>query len=172
MNLASLQPYTLDIALASGAVAIICFILAVSSLARASSLRRKLNRLREISSAADLEQVFTETKDAVQSLQAQLDAAKVHISQLEKALNKKVSTPVIRRYNAFSEVGSDLSYSVAFLDDQGDGVVLTSIYGREDSVTYGKPIEAGESPYLLTEEEQSVISGAMGTLERQPARIS
>ena len=62
-------------------------------------------------------------------------------------------------------MGSDLSYAVALLDSNNNGVVLSSIFGREDSRSYVKPIEAGKSTYTLTDEEdealRQAISGAL-----------
>ena len=62
-------------------------------------------------------------------------------------------------------MGSDLSYAVALLDSNNNGLVLSSIFGREDSRSYVKPIEAGKSTYTLTDEEdealRQAISGAL-----------
>ncbi|WP_076346009.1 MULTISPECIES: DUF4446 family protein [Alicyclobacillus] len=174
MGLSILQPYALDIALGSGFVSILCLIVAVAALSRSARLKRKFARLKEITSAADLEMVFEDTKDAVRKLEAKLREAEERLRELDEALQSKVSTPAILRYNAFAEVGSDLSYSVALVDGKGDGVVITSIYGREDSVTYGKPVQRGDSPYMLTEEERAVIEEALhgAPQTRSTAQIS
>lgn len=65
------------------------------------------------------------------------------------------------RYNAFPDLGSDLSYSVAMLNRAGDGVVMSSIFGREESRTYAKPVVAGTSTYPLSEEEKEAIQKAL-----------
>lgn len=171
-NLNAIQPYALDITLGTAIIAIICIILAIIALTSAGNLRRRLSAWKEISSSSDLEQVFAETKHGVRELEHELESTRAHIAHLEELLQRKVSTPVMQRYNAFAEVGSDLSFSVALVDDAGDGVVLTSIYGREDSVTYGKPVVAGDSSYQLTEEEQMVISQSMGKTRPQPAHMT
>ena len=44
------------------------------------------------------------------------------------------------RYDAFGDMGGHLSWSLALLDDAGDGVVLTSIHGRSEARTYAKNI--------------------------------
>ena len=59
----------------------------------------------------------------------------------------------ITRYNAFNDMGSDLSYSVALLDGKNNGVVMSGIFGRDFCNTYAKPIENGESTYMLSAEE-------------------
>ncbi len=64
------------------------------------------------------------------------------------------------RFNPFKEVGSDQSFSAAFLDGNDSGIVITSHYTREGNRVYGKPIKAGQSEYLLSEEEKEAIEKA------------
>lgn len=64
------------------------------------------------------------------------------------------------RYNAFQNTGSDLSFSLALLDENKDGVVLSTIYGREESRTYAKPIQAGRSTHHLSAEEEKALRQA------------
>ncbi len=65
------------------------------------------------------------------------------------------------RYDAFEDVGGRLSFSCALLDDNGNGVVLTSINGRQDTRVYAKPIARGTSSYNLSLEEEDAIRQAM-----------
>jgi hypothetical protein len=156
-----LQPYLLYIALGSAILSVVCLIIALVAISSNRRLKRRLRYWNEVSSTADLEGVFQHTQEAVHSMQLQMDQVHEAVERIGTALKHKVSTPAIQRFNAFAEVGSDLSYSVALLDEEGDGVVLTSIYGRDDSVTYGKPVQHGESTYMLTSEEQAVIQSSM-----------
>jgi hypothetical protein len=64
------------------------------------------------------------------------------------------------RYDAFEDVGGRLSFSCAMLDDHGNGVVLTSINGRQDTRVYAKPIVDGRSQYNLSIEEEEAIRQA------------
>lgn len=64
------------------------------------------------------------------------------------------------RYDAFEDVGGRLSFSCALLDDRGDGVVITSINGRQDTRVYAKPINGGRSSHNLSEEEVAAIQQA------------
>jgi hypothetical protein len=61
------------------------------------------------------------------------------------------------RFNPFKEVGSDQSFSIAILDANDSGAVITSLYTREENRIYGKPIKAGRSEYSLSEEEKMAI---------------
>ena len=56
------------------------------------------------------------------------------------------------RYDAFGDMGGHLSWSVALLDDSGDGVVLTSIHGRSDARTYAKSVSSWSSEQQLSPE--------------------
>lgn len=65
------------------------------------------------------------------------------------------------RYNAFKDTGSDLSFTLALLNENNDGVVLNGIYARDMSNIYAKPIENGKSKYTLSNEEKEAIEKAM-----------
>jgi hypothetical protein len=72
----------------------------------------------------------------------------------------------IVRYNAFEEMGGNLSFSLAILDDHGDGLVVTSINGRADSRTYAKPIKGLSSSHTLSDEEREAVASAVAGYER------
>lgn len=64
------------------------------------------------------------------------------------------------RFNPFKETGGDQSFSVAFLDENDNGVVITSLYGREGNRIFAKPLKRGLSKYSLSEEEKKAINKA------------
>jgi uncharacterized protein DUF4446 len=64
------------------------------------------------------------------------------------------------RYDAFTDTGGQLSWSLALLDDSGSGVVLTSIQGRNESRTYAKNVAAWTSETQLSPEEEDAITHA------------
>ncbi len=65
------------------------------------------------------------------------------------------------RYNPFSGVGGDQSFSIALLDDHNNGVVLTSLFSREGNRVYAKIVEKGVSPHVLSDEEKQAIKKAI-----------
>ena len=67
----------------------------------------------------------------------------------------------IVRYNAFRDTGSELSFALALLDRENNGVVLNGIYSRENSNIYAKPIENGIPLYKVSEEEEEAIQIAL-----------
>lgn len=67
------------------------------------------------------------------------------------------------RYDAFADMGGHLSWSLALMDDTGDGVVLTSIHGRSDSRTYAKNVTGWSSGQQLSPEEEEALRLARST---------
>lgn len=83
------------------------------------------------------------------------------VDLMDKDLRKCIQKVGIVRYNAFKDVGSDLSFALALLDEQNNGIVLNGIYSRDMSNIYAKPIENGKSKYVVSEEEAQAIQKAM-----------
>ena len=83
------------------------------------------------------------------------------ISSLDKDLEGCIQKVGILRYSAFQDTGSDLSFTLALLDEHDNGVVFNGIYSREMSNIYAKSIENGKSKYTLSEEEQEAIKRAI-----------
>lgn len=79
------------------------------------------------------------------------------IEQLRRKQSSQAAKIGVVRYNAFGEAGNDLSYSVAILNEGQDGVVISSIYNRDQSTTFAKPLKEGKSNYTLSTEEMKAI---------------
>jgi hypothetical protein len=89
-----------------------------------------------------------------------LDAASARIAALEGLAAIDVSRIGFVRYNAMDDTGSDLSYALALLNRNGDGVVLTSLYSRSDTRTFGKSVEAFVPAAQASDEELQAIARA------------
>ena len=87
------------------------------------------------------------------------------IIQYCESLDKTVDTCIqkigIVRYNAFKDEGSNLSFTLALLNNNNNGVVLNGIYSRDNSNIYAKPIKDGKSEYILSDEEKEAIEKAI-----------
>ncbi|HEX4013493.1 MAG TPA: DUF4446 family protein [Candidatus Cybelea sp.] len=94
------------------------------------------------------------------SIQAALEAAQTRVATLEAFSASDVSRCGFVRYDAFADAESGLSYALALLNRQGNGVVLTSIYSRADTRTYGKPVEAFKPTIQASAEELEAIERA------------
>ncbi|WP_343909667.1 DUF4446 family protein [Nocardioides aquiterrae] len=89
----------------------------------------------------------------------------VHGLRQEVAALRAEATDALRhlavvRYDAFGDMGGHLSWSLALLDDGGDGVVLTSIHGRSEARTYAKSIAGWTCDQQLSPEELEAIEHA------------
>ena len=80
------------------------------------------------------------------------------------AIEGGIRKVALLRYDAFEDVGGRLSFSCALLDEYGNGVVLTSINGRQETRVYAKPILDGRSSYNLSQEEAEAIRQALETV--------
>ena len=65
------------------------------------------------------------------------------------------------RFNPFSEMGGDHSFSLALLNGFGSGVILTGLHTRERTRVYMKNIEKGKSKYELSKEEKKALTKAL-----------
>lgn len=81
--------------------------------------------------------------------------------RIDDLLQTAITRVGVVRFSAFQDMGSDLSYAVALLDAHNNGVVFSSIFAREDSRSYVKPIENGKSSYTMTKEEEQALKYAI-----------
>ena len=85
---------------------------------------------------------------------------KANALNIERQLNMCVQNIGLVRYNAFDDVGSELSFAIAMLDNEDNGFVINSIYGRTSSNVYAKTIENGTSKVTLSDEEIKAVNKA------------
>lgn len=90
-------------------------------------------------------------------------AAKIEksIDQISSIIRNSYQRFAMVRYNPFSDTGGDQSFSLALLDLNNNGVVITSIHGREINRIYAKQVENGKSRHNLSAEEEEAIKGAI-----------
>ncbi|PJA83918.1 MAG: hypothetical protein CO146_00165 [Candidatus Nealsonbacteria bacterium CG_4_9_14_3_um_filter_37_29] len=103
---------------------------------------------------------FQEVLAQFKDLEKNLGKLSEELENLKKESKFNFQKFGIVRFNPFSEVGGDQSFSIALLDGSDNGVVVTSLYTREGNRVYGKPIKAGISEYLLSAEEKEAIEKA------------
>ena len=109
------------------------------------------------STTMDLDEVLTQTLTDLRAAEANITALEKSRDELRLRLKNCVQNLRVLRYNAFDNTGSDLSYSIALTDEENNGVVISSIYGREENRCYAKPVTAGKSHYVLSKEEEEVL---------------
>lgn len=93
-------------------------------------------------------------RDVTSSLSSRLD---VQDDKLKECLQKVG----LVRFNAFDDVGGEQSFSLVLLDDKGNGVAVSSLYGRQDSRLYAKAITNADGERPLSDEEKSALQSAL-----------
>lgn len=97
------------------------------------------------------------------------DLASVH-DALERRSRRSLQHIGLVRFNPFEDTGSDQSFVIALLDDQRDGVVISSLHGRASTRLFAKPVAKGASSHALSTEEAQAISIAVeGIAPASPA---
>ncbi|MDM0784135.1 DUF4446 family protein [Clostridium perfringens] len=156
-----LTQYSTYITIGLIVLVLIQFILLIVAFRSLSKVENKFRKIMRGVNNKNLEELINSYLDKVEEVKKDseetLETNKILKAQVEKC-TQKVS---VIRYKAFEDVGSDLSFSVALLDGENNGVILTGIYGRDYSTTYAKPIDKGISRYDLSEEELNVLNAAM-----------
>jgi len=141
----------------------ILMIMVVITYASLNKIETKYRKLMRGVNKRNLEDIVVSYLDKIDEVKDQNDILKEEYEQINGKLITCVQNTSMVRYKAFDNMGSDLSFSIALLDGVGSGVILTSIYGRNESTTYAKPIDKGISRYELSKEENKVLQQAIVT---------
>ncbi|WDV45895.1 DUF4446 family protein [Clostridiaceae bacterium M8S5] len=136
---------------------VLLLLIMLSSQMRISKLKKKYDLLLKDVDSVNLEDVLFEHLEKVNSVKEELRVVDGKCMKLDQRLRLTLQNVGIIRYNAFDDMGSDLSFSLAMLDDNLDGVIITSLYGRDGCSIYGKPVKGSETKYTLSKEETEAL---------------
>jgi hypothetical protein len=78
-------------------------------------------------------------------------------AELERRSQTSIQHIGLVRFNPFEDTGSDQSFAIALLDERRDGVVLSSLHGRNNTRVFAKPVSGGSSSHTLSDEEAQAI---------------
>jgi len=141
-------------------IIILLFIMVIVLFKAVGRVENRYKKLMRGTSNSNLEEMLLDRLNSIEDAKQNSEKALKECERLEIKIKDCIQKVAIMRYKAFENVGSDLSFSIAMLDDKNDGVILTGIYGRQESTTYAKPIDKGISRYDLSEEELYVLNEA------------
>lgn len=114
----------------------------------------------------DLSKLIKSFAEEEEKLRSNLKELGKEHNRVAETLRGAIQKMGVVRFDAFEDMGGKLSFAAAFLNEHGDGVVVSAINGRNESCTYAKPIRNGSSIYNLSKEEEEAIDKA---LSYQPA---
>jgi hypothetical protein len=110
--------------------------------------------------AKDLEDTIVYLEDNIQKLQKAKENIEKEISVVNSKLKKSIRGIETIRFNPFPDQGGNQSFAIGMLDEEGDGLVISSLYSRERMSVFAKPVKRGISEYELTVEEKEALSKA------------
>jgi len=149
------------------AVLLVLLLLHLRLQSQVSRMGAHYARLARGGPGGNLEELLERHLDRVDTTAERVEQLDALCQQLEGTLRHAIQRVGIVRFNPFSDTGGDQSFSIALLDGDGDGLVLSSLFGRAETRVFAKPVQGGQSKYTLTDEEQEAIQLAGPS---QPAR--
>ena len=158
-----LRPYQLEITLGIAFVVLIQFLLLLGTRARLSKISRMMRSLFAGPEGADLEAVLkrclAQSRSAVEKGE-ELDEL---LHELALEMRGCIQHFGLVRYDAFGDVSGQQSFSLALLDADRNGAVISGLFSRADSRCYGKAVIAGTPEQTLSEEEQRALNTALSS---------
>jgi hypothetical protein len=110
----------------------------------------------------DLKELLEEYSKDVTLAHKNLEQLDARLSELEEQSLGHIQKYAVVRFNPFGEVGGDQSFATAVLDKDGNGLVISSLHGRDNTRVYGKPVEEGRAVgYEFSAEEAQVVKKAL-----------
>ena len=172
----SLTPQQLTVGLAVAALAaLIACLLCIRLQMRLHSLRQEYAVLRGKQGPQDLFTIVGRCLDRLGAMEHRVDEVVASQEEIYAIVRYALSKFAVVRFDAFPDMGGQMSFSAAFVDENGDGLVITSINGRSETRTYAKAVRALSSVHNLSQEERQAIDAAVsgeGRGDAQPASSS
>lgn len=140
---------------------VLLIILSIVTLVKLSSTKKRYKMLVNGATGEDLENIIADNIAQMNELVVKNNKIDEDYAAMRNLFEKSLQKIAVYRFSAFHDMGGDMSYAVAMLDHNNNGVIFSSIFGRQESCTYVKPIESGISKYPLSEEENKVLQEAM-----------
>lgn len=122
------------------------------------AIELRLKKIFRGGGSKNLEQTLSSFGGELKKLDISREETEKYLITVEKRLRQSVQNVNTIRFNPFQDSGSNQSFAVAFLNEKGDGVVISSLYSREKVSVYAKPIKNYASEYTLSEEEKQAIN--------------
>ena len=144
-------------AVASGVLLVVVVVLGL----RLRTLRRRYEVAIGESPAEDLVAAVATQAQSIKQVAADLRTVHGNTETLRDLHRGAVSRLGLVRYDAFPDMGGMLSFSAALLDERGDGLVISTINGRQETRAYAKPISNGTSDHTLSDEEKDAVKVAL-----------
>lgn len=142
-------------------VCLVTIILLIITLCKLKSLRRRVDTLTRGKDTESMEDIILNFFERIEDLENEEKNTKSDIKDIKDNLKITYQKTGLVKYDAFREMSGALSYSLALLDKENNGVLISSMYSREGCYSYAKDIVNGESKIILSEEEAEALKQAV-----------
>ncbi len=140
----------------------ILIILVIIQIVNTSKLKKKYMKFMQGKDAKSLEMDIIGLYEDNKFIKTSMEKNKKDIKNLYKKLESAFQKMGIVKYDAFREMGGQLSFSLVLLDENDNGFILNSVHSTEGCYSYTKEIENGQCSITLGEEEKQALDIAMG----------
>lgn len=146
---------------------IVLIIIVLALIAYIAHLNNKLNNFLIGSGTKNLDESLSSINSSIDELKNFRIELEKYLTTAEKRLKKSVQAVHTVRFNPFKGTGGggNQSFATAFLNEEGDGVIISSLYSREHVSVYSKPIKNSASEYELSQEEKEALSETKKSLK-------
>lgn len=120
----------------------------------------RVERLLQGRDAKSLEDTFAYILEEVKRMNQNQDITEKALHNFNARLRKSLSGVKTIRFNPFPDAGGNQSFAIAAVNEDGDGFVISSLYTREKTSIFAKPVKAGKSDYELSTEEKQALAEA------------
>lgn len=143
------------------AVFLLIFILIIVLFVRQNRYFKNQNKVMKVINNDSIEEQLIKYFNVIKEIDQNNKLLDIEIENVKKKLSGALQYEGIIKYSAMAEVGGEISYSAAILDDRDTGFVITGLYYRDGMNTFVKEIINGESKSTLTPEERKAIAKAI-----------
>jgi hypothetical protein len=120
----------------------------------------RLKRIFAGTKAKNLEEMIVVVGKKIGELEESQAKIDKHLIKVDNRLDKSIRNVETIRFNPFVDAGSNQSFAIAFMNDEKNGVVMSSLYARDRMSIFAKPIVNGKSDFELSDEEKEVLEKA------------
>ena len=145
-------------------ICILLFVLYIINFIKLNKIKNEYKSfMQKLGNGSNIAEILDKHIDKINKTIAKNEELEKYCANLDSDIKNCIQKVGIYRYNAFKDVGSELSFTLALLNEKNDGVVLNGIYSMDMSNIYAKPIVNGKSTYKVTEEEEEAIKRAVNS---------
>ena len=157
--------YLLIFAAVLTVIMIVVLIVLLMTISKVKKMKYRLNKLVKGKDSLSLEDEINELIEDNRYLKENTENNKKDISNLYRKLESAYQKIGLVKYDAFNQMGGQLSFSLALLDENNNGFIINSVHSTEGCYSYTKEIRNGTSAIDLSAEEAEALAMAMGNKE-------